>query len=52
MFFSDNRPFVEGDGVYLREPQMSDYKAWAALRAQSRARQSHRVRRQGYAGMH
>ena len=37
MFFSDSRPYVEGDGVYLREPQMSDYKAWAALRAQSRA---------------
>ena len=37
MFFSDNRPNVEGDGVFLREPQMSDYKTWAALRTQSRA---------------
>ncbi|MGC2397006.1 MAG: 30S ribosomal protein S5 alanine N-acetyltransferase, partial [Rhodomicrobium sp.] len=37
MFFSDSRPYVEGDGVYLREPQMSDYKTWAALRSQSRA---------------
>ena len=31
------QPYVEGDGVFLREPQMADYKAWAALRAQSRA---------------
>ena len=37
MFFSDSRPYVEGDGVYLREPQMSDYKTWSTLRAQSRA---------------
>lgn len=36
MFFSDARPNVEGDGVYLREPQMSDFKDWAALRAESR----------------
>jgi len=36
MFFSDTRPNVEGDGVYLREPQMSDYRDWAALRADSR----------------
>jgi ribosomal-protein-alanine N-acetyltransferase len=35
-FFSDTRPHVEGDGVYLREPQMSDYAAWSALRAESR----------------
>ena len=35
--FPRSKPCVEGDGVYLREPQMSDYKAWAALRAQSRA---------------
>jgi ribosomal-protein-alanine N-acetyltransferase len=35
-FFSDTRPHVEGEGVYLREPQMSDYAAWSALRAESR----------------
>ncbi len=35
-FFSETRPRVDGDGVYLREPQMSDYPAWAALRAGSR----------------
>ena len=35
-FFSDTRPHIEGDGVYLREPQMSDYAAWSALRAESR----------------
>jgi len=35
-FFSDTKPHVEGDGVYLREPQMSDYAAWSALRAESR----------------
>jgi [ribosomal protein S5]-alanine N-acetyltransferase len=36
-FFSETRPRVEGDGVYLREPQMSDYAAWAALRSGSRS---------------
>ncbi len=36
LFFSENRPHVEGDGVFLREPQMSDYKSWAELRGQSR----------------
>jgi [ribosomal protein S5]-alanine N-acetyltransferase len=35
-FFSDTRPRVEGEGVYLREPQMSDYSAWASLRGESR----------------
>jgi ribosomal-protein-alanine N-acetyltransferase len=35
-FFSDTKPHIEGDGVYLREPQMSDYAAWSALRAESR----------------
>jgi [ribosomal protein S5]-alanine N-acetyltransferase len=34
--FPETRPRVEGDGVYLREPQMTDYSAWATLRAQSR----------------
>ncbi len=29
-------PVVHGDEVYLRMPQMSDYPAWAELRAQSR----------------
>lgn len=35
-FFSDTKPHIEGDGVYLREPQMSDYAAWSTLRAESR----------------
>ncbi len=35
-FFTETRPHIEGDGVYLREPQMSDYLAWSALRAESR----------------
>ncbi len=34
--FPDTKPFVEGDGVFLREPLMADYKEWAELRAQSR----------------
>ena len=29
-------PVVHGDEVYLRTPQMSDYPAWAELRAMSR----------------
>src|ERR1700754_2129751 len=37
MFFSDSKPYLEGDGVFLREPQMSDYTEWAKLREQSRA---------------
>jgi ribosomal-protein-alanine N-acetyltransferase len=37
MFFSESRPQIEGDGVFLREPQLSDYAAWADLRASSRA---------------
>ncbi len=36
LFFTETRPYVEGDGVFLREPQMSDYAAWAAVRAESR----------------
>jgi ribosomal-protein-alanine N-acetyltransferase len=36
MFLTENRPFVEGNGVYLREPQMSDFPEWAGLRGQSR----------------
>ncbi len=35
-FFTESRHHIEGDGVYLREPQMPDYPAWSALRAQSR----------------
>ncbi len=35
-FFNESRHHIEGDGVYLREPQMPDYPAWSALRAQSR----------------
>ena len=35
-FCSDTKPHIEGDGVYLREPQMSDYAAWSKLRAESR----------------
>ncbi len=35
-FFAETRPHIEGDGVYLREPRMSDYAAWVALRAGSR----------------
>ncbi len=34
--FTGTRPHIEGDGVFLREPQMSDYPTWAALRAESR----------------
>jgi ribosomal-protein-alanine N-acetyltransferase len=29
-------PFVIGDGVYLRGPQMADFAEWASLREQSR----------------
>jgi ribosomal-protein-alanine N-acetyltransferase len=35
--FSDPLPAVEGDGVSLRAPQMTDFAAWAALREESRA---------------
>ena len=33
---SDLGPIIEADLVILRTPQMSDYSAWAELRAQSR----------------
>ncbi len=36
LFFNETRHHIEGEGVYLREPQMPDYPAWSALRAQSR----------------
>ncbi len=34
--FSEQVPVIAGDGVILRAPQMSDYAAWAQLRAVSR----------------
>jgi ribosomal-protein-alanine N-acetyltransferase len=37
MIFPGGRePVLQGDGVHLRYPQMSDYAAWAALRGESR----------------
>ena len=36
MFFSESKSYVEGDGVFLREPQMADFKAWSTLRGESR----------------
>jgi ribosomal-protein-alanine N-acetyltransferase len=33
---SETHPIVQGDGVFLRAPQTSDYNAWASLRDQSR----------------
>jgi len=35
--FSEPLPIVEGDGVYLRAPQMSDYSEWTTLREATRA---------------
>jgi ribosomal-protein-alanine N-acetyltransferase len=35
--FSEPLPTVEGDGVFLRAPQMSDYSEWTNLREASRA---------------
>lgn len=35
--FSEPLPLVEGDGIYLRAPQMVDFPDWAALREASRA---------------
>jgi ribosomal-protein-alanine N-acetyltransferase len=35
--FSEPLPTVEGEGVYLRAPQMSDYSEWTTLREASRA---------------
>jgi ribosomal-protein-alanine N-acetyltransferase len=34
---ADNFPIIRVDGLILRAPQMSDYDAWAELRAASRA---------------
>jgi ribosomal-protein-alanine N-acetyltransferase len=35
--FSEPLPVVEGNGVFLRAPQMSDYNEWATMREASRA---------------
>jgi len=35
--FSEPLPIIEGDGVYLRAPQTSDYSEWTTLREASRA---------------
>ena len=35
--FSEPLPSIDGDGVLLRTPQMTDYAEWAALRERSRA---------------
>jgi ribosomal-protein-alanine N-acetyltransferase len=35
--FSEPLPIVEGDGVFLRAPQMADYSEWTTLREASRA---------------
>jgi ribosomal-protein-alanine N-acetyltransferase len=34
--FSEPQPFIEGDTVVVRMPQMSDHDEWAALRERSR----------------
>jgi [ribosomal protein S5]-alanine N-acetyltransferase len=35
--FAETPPAIEGEGVYLRQPQMSDFPEWAALREKSRS---------------
>src|SRR5207237_10618130 len=35
--FAEQPPLIEGQGVFLRAPQMGDYADWAALREASRA---------------
>jgi ribosomal-protein-alanine N-acetyltransferase len=35
--FSDQPPLIEGEGVFLRAPQMADYTEWVELREASRA---------------
>jgi len=35
--FAEALPAIEGEGVTLRQPQMSDHPEWAALREKSRA---------------
>jgi [ribosomal protein S5]-alanine N-acetyltransferase len=34
--FTEPLPSIEGDGVMLRTPQMTDFEEWAALREESR----------------
>jgi [ribosomal protein S5]-alanine N-acetyltransferase len=34
--FAETPPAIEGEGVFLRQPQMSDHPEWAALREKSR----------------
>jgi ribosomal-protein-alanine N-acetyltransferase len=34
--FSEVTPVIEGDGILLRSPQMSDYEEWSGLRERSR----------------
>jgi ribosomal-protein-alanine N-acetyltransferase len=33
---SETHPIVQGDGVFLRAPQMADFNAWSSLRERSR----------------
>jgi [ribosomal protein S5]-alanine N-acetyltransferase len=35
--FSEPLPIIEGEGVYVRSPQMADYSEWSAVREASRA---------------
>jgi ribosomal-protein-alanine N-acetyltransferase len=35
--FAETPPAIEGEGLYLRQPQMSDFPEWAALREKSRS---------------
>jgi [ribosomal protein S5]-alanine N-acetyltransferase len=35
--FSEPLPVIEGEGVFLRAPQMADFQEWAELRESSRA---------------
>jgi [ribosomal protein S5]-alanine N-acetyltransferase len=35
--FAETLPAIEGEGVFLRQPQMSDHPEWAALRERSRS---------------
>jgi [ribosomal protein S5]-alanine N-acetyltransferase len=35
--FAEALPAIEGEGIFLRQPQMSDHPEWAALRERSRS---------------
>jgi ribosomal-protein-alanine N-acetyltransferase len=35
--FAETPPAIEGEGVYLRQPQISDFPEWADLRERSRS---------------